>query len=561
MLRNPSELTKREFDLLVVGGGAFGCCAVRDAAARGLDVALIERDDFCGATSANHLKMVHGGIRYLQHLDLPRVRESIRERTAFLRVAPHLVEPIPIVMPTYGRGMDGRGVLGAGMALYDLVALDRNRGLKDPDRRLPRGRTLSRAECLKMYPGLDPEGLTGAGLFYDGQFRNPPRLSLAFLKSAIAAGAQAANHVEALSFLRADGRVRGVLARDRITGDEFEIRARVVLNAAGPWAPDLLREKKVAPLAQTPSFSRDTGFVVRGRRTGDHALACKVGTYDPDALVRRKGRHVFAVPWRDYTLFGVWHVVHHGAPDSFRVEESQLASYIDDLNRAYPAFELSLDDVSMVYAGLTLFGENQPGTENLSYGKRSILLDHAESDDLDGLVTLIGVRATLARSVAARAIEMILRKLGRAPVPCTTADTPVHGGDIGPFEEFVESLTRAHGSEFDAPVLRALAHNHGSNYDAVLRYARDDARWAETLPGTNTLRAEIRFAVREEMAMTLADVVLRRTELGTGAEPDAEVISECAAILADEHGWDTARTQSEIESVRARYRGQFNVIA
>ena len=555
--RNLSNFVGREFDLLVVGGGAFGCCAAWDAASRGLKVALIERDDFCAATSANHLKMVHGGIRYLQHLDFKRVRESIRERAALLRIAPHLVEPVPIVMPTYGRGMDGRAILGAGMALYDLVAWDRNRGNRDPDREIPRGRLLSRSECLEMYPGLDPDGLTGAGLFYDAQFRNPPRLALAFLQSAIEAGAVVANYVEARSFLRDGRRVCGAVAADLSGGggDEFEVRAKIVLNAAGPWAAGLLDEESGARLERAPSFSRDAGFVVRGRRTGNQALACKVAGTDADAVLSRKGRHVFAAPWRDYTLFGSWHVVHTGPPGEFRVEEEELLSFIDDVNRAYPAFELTLDDISMVYAGLTLFGESRPGDTNLSFGKRSILHDHG-ADGIDGLITLIGVRATTARGVAARAIDMTLRKLGRPAHESRTAVTRVHGGDFGPFEEFVRSIVEEQAGAFDAETLRALAHNFGSDYGAVLRYAREDDRWAGTLPGTTTLRAEIVHAVREEMALTLADVVLRRTELGTGEEPEPEVLNACAEILAAEHGWDEARTRREVEAVRARYPRQ-----
>src|SRR5262249_4414707 len=156
----------REFDLAVVGGGIFGICTAWDAALRGLSVALIERADFVQATSAHSFRMVHGGIRYLQHGDFPRIRESVRERRALLRMAPHLVEPLPIVIPTYGHGLGGKGALGLGLRLYDLCAADRNHGIEDPARQIPAGRVMSRAECLRLFPELDPTGLTGAGLFY-----------------------------------------------------------------------------------------------------------------------------------------------------------------------------------------------------------------------------------------------------------------------------------------------------------------------------------------------------------------------------------------------------------
>ena len=217
MQRDLATLARDEHDLLVVGGGMFGAAAALDAAQRGLKVALLERGDFCGATSAHSFKMIHGGIRYLQHADVSRIRQSARARSAFLRVAPHLTQPLPIVVPTYGWGMKSRPALGAAMAAYDLLTLDRNRGIADPARRIPRGRSWGRDEVLRRYPGIAQDGLTGAGVFCDGQMYNAPRLVLAFVQSAAAAGAMCANHVEVTGFLRRGARVEGVVARAVIT--------------------------------------------------------------------------------------------------------------------------------------------------------------------------------------------------------------------------------------------------------------------------------------------------------------------------------------------------------
>ena len=196
----------------------FGAAAALDAAQRGLRTALIERADFAGATSAHSFKMVHGGIRYLQHADVPRLRHSARARSAFLRSAPHLVQPLPIVVPTYGAGMKSKPVLRVGMAAYDLLTADRNRGIADPSRQIPRGRFMSREEVGRRYPGLAPQGLTGAGIFCDGQMYNPPRLVLAYVQSAAAAGAVCANYVEATGLVERAGRVQGVAARDVVSG-------------------------------------------------------------------------------------------------------------------------------------------------------------------------------------------------------------------------------------------------------------------------------------------------------------------------------------------------------
>ncbi len=166
MKKNLQKLGKNEYDLIVVGGGIFGACAAWDAASRGLKVALLEKKDFSHATSANHLKMVHGGIRYLQHGDVVRVRESCRERTALLKIAPHLVRPLPIVMPTYGHGKRGKAVLGLGVSLYDLLTLDRNKPIADEGRRIPGGSLITRQEVLNYFPGIEQRGLTGAAVFY-----------------------------------------------------------------------------------------------------------------------------------------------------------------------------------------------------------------------------------------------------------------------------------------------------------------------------------------------------------------------------------------------------------
>jgi glycerol-3-phosphate dehydrogenase len=548
--RNVAALTGQEFDLVIVGGGAFGACAAWDASLRGLSVALIERGDFCHATSANHFKMVHGGIRYLQHADLPRLRESSKERRALLRIAPHLVQPLPIVIPTYGHGRQGKGLLAAGCLLYDLLTCDRNRGLRDAARRIPRGRLLSRQECLTQFPDLDPRGLTGAVLFYDGQMYNPPRLALAYLRSAVQAGAQIANYLEATDFLRTDDRVYGVVGRD-LSGEHLEIRGKVVLNAAGPWAEQLLERRLGLRLEPPSTYSRDACFVVARRLLGQYALAVQGHTKDPGALVSRPHRHLFIVPWREATLIGVWHVVHTGAPGAFTVTETELQGFLNEINAAYPALALTLQDIAMWQAGLVLFGENQTGTTDLRYGKRSRLVDHALAHHVPGLITLIGVRATTARGMATQAIDLACKQLRRRVVTSRTAEIPIYGGQIEDFAAFLCQAIRQRPSAVSPETVRSLVHNHGSEYKRVLTYLDRGLCGAETLGETKTLKAEVLYAVREEMAQKLSDVVFRRSDLGTMGHPGEDALRACAALMAAEMGWDTPRMHQELAEVRA----------
>jgi glycerol-3-phosphate dehydrogenase len=497
--------------------------------------------------------MVHGGIRYLQHGDLYRVRESSAERSSLLRVAPHLVRPLPIVVPTYKGLMRGKTAMRAALSLYVLLTFDRNRGIPDPINRIPRGRIISRNECLELFPELDSTGLTGAALFHDGQMYNPTRLALCFLGSAVEAGAVAANYVEVTSFLRDGDRVIGVTAKDRPTGNDLEVRGRIVVNAAGAWAVRLLEDTEEVRLDPRPTFSRDACFVVPRRLAADVALAIQGATEDPDALMSRGARHLFLVPWRSYTLVGVWHVVYEGDPDRVTVTEDDLGAFLNEVNSALPGLRLTLDDVHLWNAGLVLFGENRPGARDLSYGKRSMVVDHARADRLEGLITVIGVRYTTARGVAARAVDLVFRKTGRRPTPSTTDTTVLHGGDFASFDSLVREATSAKPHPLEERLAVALLRNYGTRYEAVLRLGEADPRLLDPIGGSTTLRAEVLHATREEMAVRLGDVVLRRTDLGTGEHPGAESLRLCAELMAAELGWDADRVAAEIRDVQSRY--------
>ncbi|QBQ54405.1 glycerol-3-phosphate dehydrogenase/oxidase [Nitrosococcus wardiae] len=550
MKRNLSELAGKEYDLVIIGGGIFGACAAWDAVLRGFSVALVERGDFSSGTSANSFKIVHGGIRYIQHGDIMRIRESCRERSALLRVAPHLVQPLPTVIPTYGHGKNGKFLLAAGLLAYDLLTLDRNRHIQDPDRRIPRGRLLSPGEVVELFPGLKRNGLTGAAMFSDGQMYNPTRLVLSFLLSSAAAGAEIANYVEAINFIRSKGRVTGIKAQDKLTGEQFQIRGKVVLNAAGPWAEHLLNKQLGFKLERKGTYSRDACFVIPRQLDNRHALAVLGRTRDPDALLSRNARHLFIVPWRDYSLIGVWHVVYDGNPDGFAVTKQELKAFVEEINAAYPALDLSVEEISMWNAGLLPFGENQDNATNLSYGKRSLVVDHARQHQVEGLVTLLGVRYTMARGEAAKAIDLVARKLNRRVPRPATAKIPIYGGRIEHFEVFVQQVTQQSKAPLSAKVLRALLHNHGSEYDRILRYGEENSAWVETIADSTVIKAEVIHAVREEMALKLSDIIFRRTDLATGQYPGNEALQTCAQLMAAELGWTAKHQQQEIEEVK-----------
>jgi len=551
--RNISTFGNKEYDVVVVGGGIFGICATWEAISRGLSVALVEQGDFAHATSANCFKIVHGGIRYLQHADIVRVRESSRERSAFLRIAPHLVKPLPILIPTYGHGMQGKEILKTGMTLYDLVTFDRNRGLKDAARQIPGGHALSRDEVLNVFPGLESGTLTGGGVMYDGQMYSPSRLALAFVHSAVNHSADVANYVQAEEILCSGNHVLGISAKDTLTGESFDIRGKIVLNTAGPWAEHFLSQSFGNPLLPKCTFSRDAYFVVNRPFPGPFALAIQGNTKDPDAVISRKKRHLFLVPWREYTLVGVWHVVHSGLPGEFTVTRTELQEFLDEVNEGYPPLHLTLDDVSLWNAGLVLFGDNKAGAKNLSYGKRSLLIDHSERGGIHGLISLIGVRYTMARAEGVKAINLVAKKLGKSIQDSRTAEMPIHGGHIENFDKELVEAVKNRDPKLSETAMRALFHNHGSNLENVLKYFHESAELGTPLGQTAVLKAEVVHAVREEMACHLGDVVFRRTDLGTGSYPGDEALHECAQLMEKELRWSQSETSREVSSVKASF--------
>jgi glycerol-3-phosphate dehydrogenase len=551
-MRDLKSLADRRFDVVVVGGGICGAATAWDAVRRGLSVALLEREDFCARTSAYSLKFAHGGIRYLQHLDFKRVRESCRERSALLRIAPHLVHPLPVVVPTFGHALQGGEALTAAFWLLSLVTSERNQDIPDPERRIPTGKLVSRAQLLEWFPVLADARPNGAGVFSDGQIYNPPRLVWEFVRSAMAGGAVCANWCEVTGLLREGDRAVGVHVEDRLGGQRFDVRANTVVNAAGPYAEQILVKDGVRPERRIP-FSRDMALVLRREVQNGYALAVQTKYADPDAVLSRGHRHLFFVPWRGRLMIGVNSKVYPSEPYGLSVPENEVAGFVEEIQEAAPWLGLSRDDVAMVYAGLLPFGQNDSGAVDLSFGKRSHVIDHAESDGVEGLVSGISVRLTTARGVAQDVIDLVFRKRGSNPPPSDTEHARLSGGGIRSFADLVKEVAARPELNGNADVAESLAHNHGSRYDDVLKLVRANPELGRNVDGTRTLAAEVVHAARHEMACTLEDVLLRRTDMATLGDPGDAALQEAAQLAGAELGWSDAKRAEEIGRVRRHF--------
>jgi len=533
MRRELSRLADETFDLLIVGGGVTGAAIARDAALRGLSVALIEKNDFAHATSSANSKLIHGGLRYLRNFELGLVREALRERRFWQRIAPHQVRPLPFLLPL--RDKRAKPMLGLGLTLYDLLAYDRG-GLADPEQRLPGHRWLDAAAAIAREPAVESPGLTGAFLYYDCQMYAPERLALEMLVDAADHGAALANYVEAEKFLLHDGRIEGASVRERFTDARFDVRAKLTVNASGPWADIFLGRALGRPSEH--KLLRSKGIhIVTPAITRDSALA-----------IGANGGHFFVLPWRGRSLIGTTDTAYTGAPDAVGVTQEDVDAFLATVNKGVPNAKLTRDSVRHFYAGLRpLVDDGESGTYNAS--RRSELVDHARNESIEGLVSAIGGKWTSSRHLAEKAVDAAVAKLGAKSRACVTQREALPGGRMGFLSEFLSALRR------ERPKLAAPEHLgrlYGARIPRVLSLANEAG--LDALGPTGDVPAQILFAAREEMAMTLDDAVMRRTGLGQLGDPGAGALEAAAAIMASELGWNARRTSAEIEKVRARFR-------
>lgn len=535
MRRDFPALGSTTFDIAVIGGGITGACIARDAARRGLSVALVEKRDFSCGTSSGSSKLVHGGLRYLKTFEFGLIRESLRERRVWEKIAPHMVYPLLFMLPV--RSQAENWFVGAGLTVYDLLSFDRNR-LDDPDQHMAAHRAISKAEALAMEPLLNGDGLAGALLYYDCQMYSPERLGLECLIDAVEHGATVANYAEAIAFEKQNGSVTSVRVRDALNGQEAVLKSRLFVNAAGPWADRML--ELIEGGEASHKLIRSKGIhLVTDARTKGHALT-----------ISHKGGHFFVLPWREHTIFGTTDSVFTGKPDDLHVTREDIDSFIAFMNDGLPSLKLARDDVRYAYAGLRPLVDD--GSKNsYSASRRAEIVDHAGEGGPGNLVSAIGGKWTTSRDIAEKCVDLIARKLGHAKAS-DTADAPLPGA-TGRFKPFVEQAAARH-QHVTHSIIANVARTYGARADKVFELARGDPRlWRPVSQRLPDIAAQVAFAIRSEMAMTLDDVLFRRTGLGTLGPLEPRAVEDVAEIMAGELGWSEAQTRREIESIAWRY--------
>jgi glycerol-3-phosphate dehydrogenase len=559
MQRNLQELAGAEYDLLILGGGINGVAAAREASLRGLRVALVEKYDFGWASSSQSAKIAHSGMRYLQHADFTRMRESVRERNAIVANAPHLIDSLPFLLPVYGHGIKGRETTTIYLKIFDLFSLDRQ-WFDDESRRIAASRTVSAEQVLAMAPGIPAKNLTGGCIWPEGQMHNTERLLMAYLRSAVELGTRAANYVAAERIEEENGRVRAVAVIDRLTGQRYRIGAKAVLNATGPWVVKTLLGSGFTPKDHGIHASKALSLLTRPLCDG-YALSFPIRPMyrDKKAVVDKGSSIQFAIPWRGASLIGSLHMACDDDPSEVTIAEEEILTYLELINEGLPSAKLERGDVSHILWGI-IPAEEKGSAAPLKHYK---IIDHGASDDIGGLVTVVGVKYTTARDVAQKAVDVVFRSLQRKPVKSVSRATPLWGGDIERMDQFRDAAVANDGPRLGVEVVRRLVRNYGSKYVDILRYIDADPALAKTIPFSSITEAEILHAVKDEMALSLADVVLRRTDLGSLGRPADASIAACADIVARALGWDDEERRRQMadleqayDSAAARLRGK-----
>lgn len=559
-----SALSEEEFDVVVVGGGITGAGVALDAATRGYSVALLERADYAAGTSSRSSKLVHGGLRYLQNFDLGLVREALLERQLLVKLAPHLVRPLPLVVPAFEGARPDR-LVGVGLNLYDVMSVERGRRRARRGKRArtlgaerragkaaapdageasvapaadggeswspERHRVISGEEVVELLPALAEREPTSGYLFYDCQ-TDDVRLVLTVLGEAERFGAVCANRVDVTGLLERDGRASGVQALDRESGATLEVHAANVVNATGVWA-DELRPQELHDEAELPRIRPSRGTHVTLRHED---LPLVGGAIVPAG----SGRSIFALPWLGHALIGTTDNDYEGPLDHVEPSDEDVHYLLDAVNEFFGR-SFKAGDLTGAFAGVRPLISTGDPKKSVDISRKAELYETSS-----GMITITGGKLTTWRRMAKMTVDRLVEREAR-DAPCRTHEIPL-GQAIA-----VEELPRVEG--VPEASYAALAARYGHAAHEVLALAAERGELAQAIvPGLPDVLAEVALAARQEQARSIGDVLLRRTRLGLLAARELSVaetlgpVSRVADVLAGELGWDAARTRAEIDA-------------
>ena len=521
-------------DAVVIGGGMAGAGVARDLALRGASVALFEKGDFASGTSSKSSKLIHGGLRYLELGDFKLVRESLREKKTLERLAPQLVRPLPFLVPVYRGAPRGLITVRIGMWLYDLLT---------PGKTTERYRVLRPVEALTMEPSVRAEDLRGAGYYFDDLLLYPERLCLENVLSAARHGARTFNYCEVEEFVHGRRGIEGVKVRDLLSGQVQAVRAATVVNCAGPWVDRIRAAARVAD--RSPRVVRTT--------KGIHCLLPRM-TDRAVYLSARDERMIFVIPWREFSLVGTTDTDFEGDPDRLWATREEVTYLLEEVAKVLPDKRATFDNVSYTYAGVRPLSF-EPGASASPGGAASkVSREHKViPEGPDGrFFSVTGTKLTCFRSLAQDVGDRVMRALGRAE-KARTARLTLDGADeeVGKIEArvWMDVSEEMAATGLSRGTLRTLVETYGRAYPRVLELGRKLPDGFERLcPSNPEIVAQLHHALREEQAVSLQDVLLRRTGIGQSRCQGLDCAEPIAARMAELGGWSRRRLDAELEA-------------
>lgn len=530
-LPQPTSTTARVFDLIVVGAGINGLGIARDAAARGLSVALVEKDDFCSGVSAWSGRLIHGGLRYLEHGEVALVRESLRERERLFRLAPHLVKPVSLLMPFYKRNKRPSWLIRMGMIAYDVLSFDK----KSPSHKI-----LSTADVTARFSGMEKSGLGGSALFTDGQVEYAERLCVELAVAARADGALILTHSEVTELVIENGQATGVRYTDLITGEAGKLRGRVVMNAAGPWVDWLLGNPSDASLAPAAAKRHIGGS------KGTHIVVDPFPGAPTDVVYyesQSDQRLVLVIPWMGRFLIGCTDTLFNAEPDSARATVGEVDYLLTEANALMPNAGLTRESVLFTYSGVRPL-PYAPGIPEWKIPRSHIIFDHKKENKAK-LFSIISGKLTTYRQLAEDAVNIALRDLGRPKSASPTRGLPFPGASTDNFASFRAQFLSTKIVEADTAV--RLIDMYGTRAEQIVALVQKDGALGERFdPSSPAIAAELLFAIDSEAARTMTDVFARRILLAF--EPDHGLLgaARAAEILGGRLGWSAEEQEKQI---------------
>ena len=533
------------YDIMIIGGGINGAGIALDAAMRGYSVLLVEKKDFGGSTTSYSTKLIHGGLRYLEYMEFPLVRESLRERERILQNAPHLIKPLKINFPFYKHSKRGPYILKLGMILYDILSYDKS---------MPNHSFLFNFNKKKLHdfiPTLRKKGLKGIASYYDCQAIYPERLSLEIILSANSEGADVMNYFS-FNSMKWDGDKYQTLLTNTLNNQQYTVGAKFVVNATGPFVDNI-------NIHISPSIPR-----LMGGTKGSHILIDRFENGPNDGLyieAVQDGRPFFILPWDEYYLVGTTDIFYNGDLDNIVATEDEIDYLLFELNYFTDTKSFTREDVLYTYSGIRPL-PYEPGKKASQVTRNHIIYDHEKNEGLINYVSIVGGKLTTYRNLAEETVDVIEKKLSNKH-KCLTRDYKLFGGkgisNLDKFEtENIDYYAKMYN--IDADIIKFLIEFYGVKFIEVLKYTNDNSELKERIdPSRNDIKAQILYSIEAEKAKTIEDIIIRRTSLGTHGNLGYDCVDEIVEIAAPILGMNEVEKVKAVEDYKAKVKNHYKL--